>query len=61
MLSGVLELDPQGNILHAGIRDMPVYDPSLLLGFPPGLLTGAAIASVLPLTGGCTVLYCNVM
>jgi hypothetical protein len=49
LLSGVLELDAHGNIIQAGIKDQPVYDPSLLLGFPPGMLQGVNLGAVLPL------------
>jgi hypothetical protein len=51
LLSGVLELDAHGTIVQAGIKDQPVHDPSLLLGYPPGMLQNAALSSVLPLHG----------
>ena len=47
----MLELDAQGNIVHAGIKDQPIYNPALLLGFPPALLAGVNLACVLPLNG----------
>jgi hypothetical protein len=51
LLSGVLELDAHGTIVQAGIKDQPVYDPSLLLGFPADTITGVPLSSVLPLHG----------
>jgi hypothetical protein len=39
MLSGVLELDSQGNVVAAGLKDQPVFNPHLLLGTPPNMLT----------------------
>jgi hypothetical protein len=51
LLSGVLELDAHGNIVEAGIKNQPVYDPSLLLGYPADMINGMALSSVLPLHG----------
>ncbi|KAL6757143.1 hypothetical protein V8C86DRAFT_1716601 [Haematococcus lacustris] len=52
LLSGVIELDTQGNVVQLGIKDQPIYSPHLLLGVPTSMLQGAAIASILPVPRG---------
>ncbi|KAJ9530074.1 hypothetical protein QJQ45_023353, partial [Haematococcus lacustris] len=52
LLSGVIELDTQGNVVQLGIKDQPIFSPHLLLGVPTSMLQGAAIASILPVPRG---------
>lgn len=51
LLSAVMELDAHGNIVQAGLKDQPIFSPSLLLGYPTEMLLGAPLSSVLPLNG----------
>ncbi|GFH17198.1 uncharacterized protein HaLaN_13777 [Haematococcus lacustris] len=51
LLSGVLELDTQGNVVQLGVKEQPIYSPHLLLGYPASMLQGAAISALLPTVG----------
>ncbi|GFH20380.1 predicted protein, partial [Haematococcus lacustris] len=51
LLSGILELDTQGNVVQLGVKEQPIYSPHLLLGYPASMLQGAAISALLPTVG----------
>ena len=50
LLSGVLELDPEGRVVDT--TDMPLYQPGLMLGLASERLVGLHVSDIIPAMAG---------